>query len=374
MADLVMLDLPAGPDFVTALQRVWEQGDAAFPLDQRLPASERAMVTGILAPTAVIEADLTRRALSGGRPVESGDALALATSGTSGVPKGVILTHDAVQASSTATSTAIGVDPTSDRWLCCLPVAHVGGLSIITRALHTGTSLDVHPTFQAQAVTLAARAGATLVSLVTRALNQIDTTLWRRIVIGGAAPPPDRAANVLATWGMTETGSGCVYDGYPIANTELRTTAEGELEVRGPMLLRAYRTSERDTDPKSADGWLRTGDLATLDSRGRLFVEGRRGDVINTGAEKVWPDRVEQLITTHRGVADVAVVGRPDPEWGQRVVAVIVAADRASLPQLSELRDLVKSQLGTWHAPTSIEFVERLPRTAIGKLKRGELR
>ncbi len=371
MADLVALDLPGGPAFVDALQRVWAAGDAAIPLDPRLPDAERRRVLAAMRPGAIIGVDDERRRLENGQPIEPGDALVIATSGTTGHPKGVVLTHDAVEASARATSAVIDVDPSSDRWLACLPLAHVGGLSVVTRALHTGTGLEVHAGFDPAAVLDAAERGVTLVSLVTRALAQVPPERFRTVVIGGAAPPPDRPANVIATYGMTETGSGVVYDRTPIDGVEIRIDAESEIWLRGPMLLRAYRDG---TDPK-IDGWFPTGDLGHWSpDDGRLVVEGRRGDVIVTGGEKVWPERAEVVIARQLGFREIALVGQPHPEWGHEVVALIAPDDTADQPPtLEQLREAVKAELPAWYAPRRIELVEALPRTALGKLRRREL-
>ena len=136
---------------------------------------------------------------------------------------------------------------------------------------------------------------ATLVSLVATALRRIDPTRFRRIVLGGAAPPDDLPANVVTTYGMTETGSGVVYDGVPLDGVEVRIADDGEIHVRGPMLLRAYRGADADVDPR-ANGWLATGDLGRWLPDGRLAVDGRRGDLIISGGENVWPEPVERAI------------------------------------------------------------------------------
>ena len=136
---LVALDLPAGPEFVAAFTRVWDDGDAAFPIDQRLPPPAKAAQLAALAVTLVRDADGSEHRQPGGRPVEDGDALVMATSGSTGDPKGVVLTHDAVAASASASSARLGVT-TDDHWLACLPLSHVGGLAVVTRALAAGTA------------------------------------------------------------------------------------------------------------------------------------------------------------------------------------------------------------------------------------------
>lgn len=349
---LVVVDA-VGSAFVDALQHAWHDGDAVLPIDPRLPAAARAAVLAAARPD---------------EPVEPGDALVVATSGTTGEPKAAILGHDAVRASALATSRALHVDPSADRWLCCLPLSHVGGLSVVTRALVTGTPLTVHEAFDADAVSAAADAGCTLTSLVPTALQRIDPSRFRAILLGGQAPPADRPPHVIATYGMTETGSGVVYDGRPLDGVEVRIQ-DGEIHLRGPMLLRAYRDG---SDPKDPDGWLPTGDLGELED-GVLRVHGRRGDLIITGGENVWPTAVERALSTHPSVAEVAVVGRPDAAWGQRVVAVVVPADAARPPSLDELRDWAKQVLPSYAAPTVLELAVNLPRTESGKVRRGRL-
>ncbi len=365
MADVVVLDLPPGPAFVDGLQRIWSDGDAAAPVDPTLPVDAKAAWLDAIAPTAVLDTD-GRRSLDGGRRTEPGDALVVATSGSTGRPKGVVLTHDAVAASAEATSARLGVDPRDDHWLACLPLHHVGGLSVITRSLHTGTRLTVHDGFDAEAVMRAARGGVTRVSLVTRALRRVDTTAFRTILLGGAAPPPDRPTNAIATYGMTETGSGVVYERAALDGVEVRIV-DGEVQLRCPMLLRCYRDG---TDPKTADGWYPTGDLGSLDADGVLAVEGRRGEVIVSGGEKIWPSAVEPLLAALDSVAEVAIVGRPDPDWGHRVEAVVVPADPASPPSVEELRAAVRASLPHWAAPRSVRLAEALPRTSLGKIRR----
>jgi O-succinylbenzoic acid--CoA ligase len=366
--DLVAIDLPGGPEFVDALQRIWAAGEAALPIDQRLAPPARAAVLVSLGAAAVIGPS-GRSNLDGGRPVEPGDALVMATSGTTGEPKGVVLTHAAVAASASATSARLGVDPTRHRWLACLPLNHVGGLSVVTRSLLTSTPLKVLPGYDV--ATVRAEAGAdVLVSLVTTALGRTPATLFHTVVLGGSAPPAVLEPNVVTTYGLTETGSGVVYDGIPLDGVDVRIVGR-EVHLRGPMLLRCYRDGQV---PFDADGWFATGDAGSIDGDGRLVVAGRMGDMIITGGENVWPTPVEEALRAHPGVGDVAVSGRADPEWGQKVVAWIVPRDRADLPSLESLRGFVAQRLARYAAPREVVFVEVLPRTSIGKVRRDELR
>ena len=362
MPKLTALNLPGSPDFVHALQSVWERGDAVFPLDRRLPmAAQRSMLQGFGVATVISEDGET--ALNDGEPVEPGDALVIATSGSSGPPKAAVLTHAAVEASARATSERLQVTD-NDHWLACLPLAHVGGLSVITRSLITGTTLTVIDGFDADVVSASE---ATLVSLVTTALQRIDPSLFRAIVLGGARPPADRPPHCIATYGLTETGSGVVYNGKPLNSVEIKIR-DGEVHVRGPMLLRCYRDG---TSPLTSDGWLPTGDLGFLRDDGSLHVEGRRGDVINTGGEKVWPDDVERQLIQHPDIHDVAVTGLPDNEWGQIVAAFVVSA-RPNL-SLDEIRAHCRAQLPGYALPKQLELVEAIPRTSLGKVRRSEL-
>jgi o-succinylbenzoate---CoA ligase len=367
MAELVAIDLMAGDAFVAAVRRCWDRGDAVLPIDQRLPAATRQDLLDEMRPTAIIDGD-GERLVRDGRPADDGDALVMPTSGSTGRPKGVVLTHAAIEASARATAARIGTHP-ADHWLACLPVSHIGGFSVLTKAWSAGTPLTVLPGFDVDAVESAARSGATLVSLVATALRRIDPTLFRVIVLGGSRPPADRPANAIATYGMTETGSGVVYDGVPLDGVDVRIDAEGEVLLRGPMLLRCYRDG---TTPLDDEGWLHTGDLGHWRDDGRLHVAGRRGDLIITGGENVWPDAVEAALASHPGVNDVAVAGVDDPEWGQRVVAWIVPAV-GSTPTLDGIRAHARETLPAYAAPKQIVIVASIPRTTLGKVVRASL-
>jgi o-succinylbenzoate---CoA ligase len=378
--------------FVDALRAIWDTGDAAAPLDPRLPAVASRAMLDALRPTRIVGSDGEQHALPDGLGVEEGDALVVASSGTAGQPKGVVLTHAAVAASASVTTERLGVDPSRHSWLACLPLAHIGGLAVVTRAVVTGTPLLVMPGFEAEAVEAAGRTGrATHVSLVPTALARLDPSVFACILLGGSKPPASLPPNVVSTYGLTETGSGVVYDGRPLAGVDIAlrlgdgtfasatdhggsgTSQEGEILIRAPMLFRCYRDGSTGRVPgPDADGsWFATGDAGHFDEGGNLSVSGRIDDVITTGSEKVWPDVVERVLSAHPDVAEVAVWKRSDPEWGERVVAWIVPTDDA--PSLDELRQVVAETIAPWAAPKELVIVDDLPRTASGKIRRRAL-
>ncbi len=373
MAELVALDLPAGPEWVRALRAAWDSGHAVLPIDPRLPGPARKRLLDAMAPSFIVTPS-GRSSLTGGVPVLDGDALVMATSGTTGEPKGVVLTHDAVAASASATNARLGIDPSRDRWLATLPLAHIGGLSVVTRALASGTPVTVVNGFDPAVVDAARESGHTRTSLVVAALQRVDPSGWTTILVGGSAMPASLPGNCTRTYGMTETGSGVVYDGFALQGVGLSLLGDGEIVVEGPMLLRAYRggvvVTPEGTDPTDPFGRFHTGDVGQFDADGALMVEGRRGDVIVTGAEKVWPDAVERALTSLRNSFDFAVAGQPDEAWGHRVTLFVVGPTSPSLPMV---RDLVSQSLPTYASPRAIVLVEALPGTSSGKVNRAEL-
>ncbi|MBW3614869.1 MAG: AMP-binding protein [Actinobacteria bacterium] len=357
MSRLLAIALPPGPAFVHELLSAWDAGDAVAPLDPRLPAPAAAALLDVLRPDVVVDQWRDRCHRPGAEPVEPGDALVVATSGTTGEPRAAVLTTAAVEASGRATSHRLEVDPRGDQWLAVLPVAHVGGLGVVTRALLTGTALSFDWDDPA----------ATLTALVPTQANRHDVSRFRKVLVGGSADWRERPANVVHTYGLTETGGGVVYDGVPLGGVEVRVDEAGQVLVRGPMLLRAYRDG---ADPRVEGGWLPTGDAGILDEHGRLVVQGRVDDMIVTGGEKVWPAVVERALRSHPAVADAAVAGRPDLEWGMRVVAWVVPATDRPPPELEDLRRHVKATLPAHAAPRELRLVPELPRTPIGKVRR----
>ena len=382
MSDLLALLLPrsaAAPEIV----RAWEAGRAVLPLDPGAPGPELRRVLEALRPTHLLDGD-GPRSLTGGEPVEEGVAAVVSTSGTTGVPKGVELTAAGIRASSLAVSSALGAGP-RDRWLACVGLHSVAGLAIVARSWHTGASLEVHDRFDTLAVARAAAEGATLVSVVPTMLARLldagaGMERFRHVLLGGAPAPPElveRAASqgvtVSRTYGLTETFGGVVHEGHPLEGVELAIAGDGEVTVRGPMLLRRYRRDPAATSAALRDGWLHTGDLGRIGPDGRLRVLGRRDDLVITGGVSVHPTEVEAVLARLPEVGDVAVGAAPDPEWGQRLVAYVVARDRELPPTLAGLRAFARERLSAAKAPRELVLVEGLPRTASGKLLRRRL-
>jgi O-succinylbenzoic acid--CoA ligase len=375
---LVALALPR-PAAARAVVAAWEAAEAVLPLDVDAPAPELAALLAAARPTHLVDGD-GRRALPGGRPVEHGVAAVVATSGTGGTPKLVELGADAIAWSAEATSRSLDAGP-GDRWLCCVPTHGVAGLAVVARAWRTGLPVEVHDRFDPAAV--AAAAGrATLVSLVPTQLRRLlavgdQAARFRRVLLGGGPVPAALAADaaargvqVVRTYGLTETFGGMAHDGHPLAGAEVGSDPEGELLVRGPMLFRRYRGDPARTAAALRDGWLHTGDLGRIAPDGRLTVLGRRDDLIISGGVNVHPDEVEAVLATHPGVAEVAVAGRADPEWGQRVTAVVVPRDPRNPPTLDDLRGHARERLAAAKVPRELTVVPSLPRTASGKLLR----
>ena len=367
MRKVVGVALPPGDGFVAAVRRIWDEGNAVFPIDHRLPDAELLKVLDAVRPTHVFDGSETM-AVQRGIPAEDGDALVVATSGTTGHPKGVVLTHEAVDHATRVSCHALDADPAHDRWLLCIPAAHMGGFSVVARSILTGTPLEAHPSFDAAAVEDAAARGATLTALVPTALQRIDPTVFRRILLGGSATPEHLPDNCITTYGLTETAGGIVYDGHPLDGVEVRVV-DGQIQLKSPTLLRQYRSG---TDPK-VDGWLPTGDRGHIGDDGALVVEGRADEMIITAGENVWPSRVEEALGMHPKVFDVAVTGRPDPEWTEAVTAIVVPIDPSDLPTLDELRSCTKDVLPAYMAPKRLEYAEEIPRSPLGKIRRGRL-
>jgi len=358
--ELVALDLPIGSRFIELVHGAWENGNAVAPIDQRLSDAAKDRMINTLRPTRIANRE-TEYHVAEGIPVEDGDALVVATSGSSGGPKAVIHTHHSLRAALDAGADRLALRG-DEHWLLCIPVAHVGGFLLVARHIINSSPLTVHERFDPAAAERAARDGATHVSLVATALQRIDPSAFSLILLGGAAVPPSLPDNVVATYGMTETMGGFAYNGRALPQVEI-DVRDGEIFVRGPMLMRGYRDG---TNPLTHDGFFPTGDLGVLQPDGTVNVYGRRGDLIISGAEKIWPAQVEAVLATHPNIRECAVRGVNDSEWGQRVVAWIVT--ESNTPTLEELRALVKESLPPYCAPREIRIAKAIPRTALGKV------
>ncbi len=365
MRPLLALDLPLGPELGAAVEACVDRGEAFCVLDRRLSPRRRDEELLALGATAVLDAT-GRSERAAGRMVDDGVGLVMLTSGSSGAPRAAELSRSALQASATLTQRALDVEGLAV-WLPCLPANHIGGLAVLLRAAFTDATLlwgDPERLDEAPA------RGATHAAVVRAQLTRFGLGGFRRVLLGGARPPDSVASNVVATWGMTETGSGIVYDGAPLPGVEV-AAIDGELLVRTPTLFRSYRDGPRPEalGPDGRDDWFPTGDAGSVEN-GRVTVWGRLGFVINTGGEKLWPEDLEAALATVPGVREVAVTGVTDLEWGERVVALVVS-DGERLDDA--LRDAASEALGPWAKPKEIRYVVTIPRTGNGKIRRGDL-
>jgi O-succinylbenzoic acid--CoA ligase len=366
--------LPPGERFVEVAEEVWAAGGAILPLDPTAPADVVRRLLAEMRPHTLVDDDgVGEHALRGGVPVDEGVAVVIATSGSTGQPKGAQLSWRALEASAAATRERLGPDP-SDAWLSCLPWQHIGGLQVWLRARSASLPVEIQPRFDVEAVR---RSEATLVSLVPTQLARlldagVDLTRFRAILLGGAAAPSAllvraraAGATVVTTYGMSETSGGCVYDGRPLAGVDVATdAADGRIRICGPVLMTGYRLRPELTAEAFADGWLVTQDLGTF-ADGLLVVQGRADDVVVTGGENVAIALVAEALSEHPDIREAAVTGVPDEEWGERIVAVVVAADRT--PTLDELRHWVAERAGSKAAPRGLVLVPQIPRLTSGK-------
>jgi O-succinylbenzoic acid--CoA ligase len=364
--DRVAIELENKLEFAIHLHACLLAGATAIPIDTRLSVAERA------SRAAAVEAE---------RPSSARDiATVMHTSGTTAAPKPVELTYGNWQANALGSAVALGLDP-EERWLCVMPVAHVGGLSILIRSVIYATTVVLHDRFDTEAVLRALSdpdERITIVSLVPTMLARLldaglrDPPTLRWALLGGGPIAPallERAAAagvpVAPTYGMTEACSQIATFGFPLPGVELRLDGpEKEILVRGPIVA-----------PGSLDrhGWLRTGDLGDFDERGRLAIVGRKADTIVSGGENVAPAEVEAALLEHPGVADAGVFARPDAEWGEAVIAAVVPARDGAAPTEDDLRAHCAQRLARFKVPKRFEFTTSLPRTESGKLLRREL-
>jgi len=354
-------------------------------LERVLDGRDRALVT----VPSVGDHEAMLRALRVGSDIDDDVALVVTTSGTTGMPKGAMLTAAALTASASATFERLG-GPGS--WLLALPPYHIAGLQVLVRSVLAGSApveLDVGTGFNVSELPSAVSRlgpGRRYTSLVAAqlakaltdpaaaaALAELDAVL----IGGGPAPRPilEAAAAagiaVVRTYGMSETAGGCVYDGVPLDGVQLRVLPDGRIAIGGATLAKGYRNPV-SPDPFAEPGWFYTNDLGVVD-QGVLAVLGRADDAISTGGLTVLPQPVEAALYADPAVSDCAVFGVADDRLGQRVAAAVVVAEGCAPPTLDSLRAVVAQTLDATAAPRELHIVDALPRRGIGKVDRAAL-
>ena len=404
--ELVSVAFRHGPDYVVDLLAVWWAGGAVAPLHPRGTATEEQHAEQLFRPRfhinpsgLVVPGRQAKHALR--FAPEDGVGVCIATSGSSGLPRGIVLTHSGFMTSATAAQRRLGL-VAGDRWGLVLSVAHVGGMSTVIRAMYLGAALHLSSGFDAPALAHSILDGrVTHVSLVPSMLASLidhgvvsPPKTFGCALVGGAHTPPgllQRAAEaqipIALTWGMTETTAqittappelvlrvpGTV--GAALDFLEVHADDSGRLGVRGPTL--AHRIIEgpgADPVPLPLDdgGWFRTQDRGRIDPEGLVWVEGRVDAVIVSGGVNVDPREVEGVLSEASGVREVAVFGRPDEKWGQ-IIAAAVVMRVGDTSTASDLHRHCRGRLTRGKCPSHIVIVPELPRTPSGKLAYGRL-
>jgi o-succinylbenzoate---CoA ligase len=361
-------------------------GPTILPVDLRLPEARIADLLHALSPDVVETPEgairwhpATRlRAPAGARGELPADtAVVIATSGSTGEPKGVQLSATSLVHSARASLGRLGARP-GDRWLCPLPTSHIAGLAVLVRSLVSGTDPVVTERLDPAAPGLGAP-GCAYASLVPTQLRRLldagaDLAALRAVLVGGAAVPATllaaaraAGARVVTTYGMTETCGGCVYDGVLLDGVLVRTGDGGLIHIGGPVVFSGYRNRPDLTASALDGGWFVTADVGQLNPDGHLAVRGRADEMINTGGDKVAPAEVVAILEECPGVREAAVFGEPDPEWGERVTAAVVATNPAAPPRLAELRAAVRQRMPAYATPKALLLVPAIPLLPSGK-------
>ncbi|MBF5043957.1 o-succinylbenzoate--CoA ligase [Aggregicoccus sp. 17bor-14] len=401
----------------------------AAPLNARLTASELSPLLQRLQPRLTLALEALRERLPGAESLEAlaeearalpgsarrealtddAERVILFTSGTTGVPKGAVLTEGNFRAAARASAANLGARP-APRWLGLLPLFHVGGLTMLTRSAYAGGALLLHERFDAAAVNRAIdEDGASHASFVATTLERVLDARGDRpvppsfrlaLLGGGPVPPPlvarARAVGLLAlqTYGLTEACAQAATErpdeatgqnaGRALPGLALRVVgadgaplpagAEGEIEVRGPTVMKGYFRQPEATREALRDGWLRTRDVGVLDSEGRLTVLSRRTDLLVCGGENVYPAEIEAVLAAHPAVREAAVGGVPDPRWGQVPVAAVALREGHAWPGAEALEAFCRARLAGYKVPRRFLQTGELPRNAMGKVDRVALR
>ena len=392
---------PNGPGFVLTVHALMRIGAVLVPINTRLTQAEIDWQSSDSELSTLLDESVLCRLIEAepAPPTDRQFDLAqphsiIYTSGTTGRPKGAILTYGNHWWSAVSSALNLGLNK-DDRWLACLPLFHVGGLSILLRSVIYGMTAVVYSRFDAAAVNKAIDVdGVTIVSVVSTMLDRILTerggrpfppTLRCVLLGGGPAPLPllERAhragAPVVQTYGLTETASQVVTlapedalkklgsAGKPLFGAQIRIEPDGEIAVHGPTVSPGYL----HLPPRA--GWLKTGDLGYLDDEGYLYVLDRRDDLIISGGENVYPAEVEAALLAHPAIEEAGVFGEADAEWGSRVAAAVTLQPGCTATA-EELMAFCRQRLASYKIPRRIEFRDALPRNAAGKLLRRELR
>jgi O-succinylbenzoic acid--CoA ligase len=423
------------PGWIAAALGAWAQGLTVLPLSARWTDAEILSVVSRV-PVALLLGDRARAARARGLGLRTAEldapfhepgseappgdqgapdpqpdaprsgngwiAALVPTSGTTGAPKLAMLTAQGLGATAALTAEALGLGSGDVYWLP-MPLAHVGGLGAVCRALGAGAAIAMPgPETLDDPLAAWATCGVTHASVVPTQLLDltVDTpAAWpaslRVVLVGGAAPPPDmtsRCPMAWVTYGLTEAGGTVTLapsdtsgaSGAPLPGWEVRVVdpagspvpvgEAGAIQLQGPGLMAGYWQDAEATAAALRDGWLETGDFGTLDAAGRLTVHARRTDLIVSGGANVYPAEVEGALLTHPGIREAVVLGEPDPRWGQRVVACVVLRDGADAPTLELLREVLAPRLAAYKHPRRLVSFPNLPRLASGKVDREALR
>jgi o-succinylbenzoate---CoA ligase len=363
-----------------SLVRAALAGGPALTIIPNYPAARRLRLLDALGPQ---------------HPLESPEvAFVVPTSGTSGAPKGVLLSAAAVEQSARATHVALGGP---GHWLLALPPTRVAGLLVLVRAALAGLEPELmdfaDDDFTTERFAAAtARLDASARRYTALVPTQLDRLLadetgrtalagYDAILLGGAAAPAgllatarDREIRVVSTYGMTETAGGCVYDGRPLPGVRVEVGPDRQIKIGGPTLASGYRLRPDLTAERFRDGWFHTSDYGELSADGRLRVLGRSDDVLITGGVNVSAAQAAALLQDHPLVGAAVAFGVPDPRWGERLVAAVVPREPDRPPKLDEVRDWVKERAEPAMAPRELVTMPALPMLPSGKVDVGALR
>jgi O-succinylbenzoic acid--CoA ligase len=341
-----------------------------------VPAASSVRLVGYLSLTgdAARDVDAVEGWLSAAHP----DPVVIATSGSSGAPKQVVLTRDAVLASAAASAARVGG---TGPWVLALPSSYVAGFNVVLRSLVAGHRPLV---LGGDSLAQVALPGGFLSVVPTQLHRWLDTPAERAaladlhtVLVGGGPVDPalrSRATEVgvhlIATYGSAETCGGCVYDGLPLDGVGLALTADGRIRITGPTLFSGYLDDDAATREALVDGWFLTSDAGRLDEDGRLRVLGRVDDMVVSGGVNVPAAAVARRLREHPAVVAAEVVGVPDPEWGNRVVAVLSLVEAVEALTLDEARTWVADRHPRAWAPRELVVVPTLPMLTNGKVDR----